>query len=549
MNPLIGRERVLSTLGRHVDAVSQGSGGCVIVEGPFGMGKTRLLKAAALEGVERGLTVVAGQTNGTDRPVPLHVLITLLRHVMPDGADFDDLVRPGRNPFWLMDRVGELVENAAHRHPLVIVLDDAQLIDDASGLALRGLVQSLASSPVLWLLARRPVPARPLAQHALDWVIDHAAVRLSLSPLDDGAVAELATGILGAAPDESVLGWTDRCGGNPWLVENLLKALLQAGQVVIVDGTASAVAERLPETLFPAIGRLLGEMPPAVRRLVVSGSRTGRPFTAEEAAVSLGEPGPEVSSSIDWAVNVGLMRREGTELAFRHAVIEEALQQPAFQSDDEPPAPGSTGGSAQTRLAGPPSPAPNAHQAGARTQDAAAGRPGAAAPVVAPSVTPGAAPPAQEPGCGCDGMAARAVSALGDVFGEVPRKLAGALRLLAVAGKGAEAVRLADAALRPGVEAEAESHLVLELSQGLRDTGLRGMSDEIIRRTLARQDLDEQDRAELHGALSESLHTERPIGLHETVTAPWRTRSAGLAPSVVPQRRAGSGNGAGSTAR
>ncbi|MFJ7269999.1 BREX system ATP-binding domain-containing protein [Streptomyces sp. NPDC099050] len=536
MNPLIGREHVLSTLVSHLDAVSQGSGGCVIVEGPFGIGKTHLLKAATMEGAERGLTVVAGQASGSDQPVPIHLLINLLRHVMSGEADFDDLVRPDRNPFWLMDRVGELVECAARRHPLVIVLDDAQRIDDVSGLALRGLVQSLASSPVLWLLAHRPVPTRSLAQHALGWLLDHAAVRLPLSALDQEAVAELSAGILGAAPDASVLGWVDSCGGNPWLVENLLDALVQAGQVVIVDGKASVVADRLPEGVVRAVSSLLGEMPHAVRRLLVSGRRIGRTFRAEEAAASLGGSAPDVSSSVDWAVSVGLVRREGAELAFRHGVIEEALAHGAFQ-EHEPLVPETADGDPQTPPADPPSPVLDRQPAVGGVASAQHELPER---VPAPPIVMLAAPPApQSAECACYGTAARALSALGDAFDEVPRRLAGALRLLAGAGRGTEAVRLADLALRPGIAAAAEAQLVLQLSQGLRDTDRSSLSAEFLRRTLSRHDVGESDRAELHGALAEI--TKGADGIADPATTPRPARSNGPVPAGVSRRGPGWG--------
>lgn len=558
MNPLVGRGHILSALGSHLDATSRGSGGCVIVEGPFGIGRTRLLKATALEGAERGLTVVAGRASGTDQQISIHLLINFLRHVMPGETDFDDLVRPDSNPFWLMDRIGELVENAARRRPLMIVLDDAQRVDDVSGLALRGLVQSLASSPVLWLLARRPVPTQSLAQHAIGWLIDHAAVRLHLGALDNEAVAELCTSILGAKPDSSVLSWAARCGGNPWLVENLFSALIEAGQVVIVDGTASVVVERLPEGVFAAVGRLLDEMPPTVRRLLVYGRRIGHTFTVEEAAALFGESALDLSSCVDEAVQVGLMRRNGTELAFTHEVIGEALQHAAFRRwepaaavpatvpsavPSAAPAMGTwaAGGGPQVQPGDQPSRAPGVHQSLTNVADAQPERPG----LVPPVVTPSTSPPPLSPGCVCDDMAARAISTLGDLFGEAPRTLARVLRLLAGAGRGAEASRLADVAVRPGIEAAAEAQLVLELGQGLRDADCHGMSAEILQRTLARRDICELDRAKLKGALADT--TKRVSGVPSVVTAPWRGQPASLAQPLIPSRDAGSGNGTDTT--
>jgi DNA-binding CsgD family transcriptional regulator len=462
MNRLVGRERVMSSLGSHLDATLQGSSGCVIIDGPFGIGKTHLLKATALEGAEHGLAVVAGRASITEQPIPIHLLINFLRHMMGGEADFDDLLRPDRNPFWLMDRVGELVERAARRHPLVVVLDDSQRIDDVSALALRGLVQSLASAPVLWLLARRPVPTQSLAQHAVDWLIDHAAVRHHLGALDDDAVAEFCVRILGAKPDSSVLSWAARCGGNPWLMETVFHALIKAGQMIIAEGLASVVVERLPEGVLTAVRGLLDEMSPTVQRLLVDGRRIGSTFTVEEAAAVRGGSALDLSAAVDEAVQVGLVRRDGRALTFAHQVVGEALAHSAFR-EGEPPA-------------------------------------------VRASVSharPVASPPPQPPSS--DDVAARAISNLSKLFDEAPRTLARALRLLAGAGRGVEAGRLADVALRPGIAAAAEAHLVLELGQGLRDADRRGLAAELLQRTLARPDICELDRAKLNRVLPDTV--------------------------------------------
>nr|WSY51219.1 AAA family ATPase [Streptomyces sp. NBC_00886] len=504
MNPLAGREHILAALGSRLDATAQGSGSCVIFEGPFGMGKTQLLQAAALEAAERGLTAVVGRTGGTDQLTPVHLLINFLRRALSGAAGLDDLVRPGSNPFCLMDRIGELVEDAARRHPLVIVLDDVHRIDDVSALALRELVRSLASSPVLWLLARRPVPSSMLAQHALDWLIDHAAVRLQVGALDDEAVAELCTGILGAKPDSSVLRWAVRCEGNPWLVKNVFRALMKAGQVVVLDGTASVLTERVPAGVRTAIDRLLDGMSPGVRRLVEPGGRSGRPFTVEQVSDLLGEPTAGLSTAVEEAVQVGLVRREGAELAFTHEVIAEALQY-AASSDSESAGPAAV-----------PAPAVRLPQTGA-----ADFRPDRPNPVPS-AVTPATPPRPSSPRDSDDSMTARAVSALARHCDDTPEALARVLRLLVAVGRDAEASRLVDIGVCPGLDAAAETQLVLELGQELRDADCDDLSAELVRRALSRQDIGELDRDKLSRAVTETtLAAERVSGESGTVAAPW----------------------------
>ena len=525
VNQLVGRENVLSPLGGHLDATAQGYGSCVMIDGPFGIGKTHLLKATALEGAERGLTVVAGRASTTDQPILVHLLINFLRHVMSEEADFDELMRPGENPFWLMDRVGELVERAARRQPLVVVLDNAQRIDDISALALRGLVRSLSSSPVLWLLARRPVRVPSLAQDAVDWLIGHAATRLHLGALDNEAITEFCTRMLGVKPDMSVLSWAARCGGNPWLMENVFNALIKAGQMIIANGSASVMVERLPEGVIVAVRSLLDEMSPGVRRLLVHGRRIGHTFTVEEAAARLGESALDLSGAVDEAVQVGLMCRNGAELTFAHQVIGEALQHAAFRDREPvsalptimfPAVPLATSGTETSGAR--PSPAPVPRHELADVTEARADRPRPVAPVVTAFPTP-----PRSSACGCDDVAARVVFTVVGQFEEGVRTLARALRLLAGAGRGAEARRLADVALRPGLDAAAEAHLVLELGQGLRDADGHGMAAELLRRTLARQDVCELDRAKLNRELAETV--KRVSGPAPAPT-PWRERPA-----------------------
>ncbi|MFW6724907.1 LuxR C-terminal-related transcriptional regulator [Streptomyces sp. MAR4 CNY-716] len=480
MAPLVGRAGTLSVLGGHLDAAAQGAGGCVVVEGPLGIGRSRLLRATAREGTERGLTVVAGRAGanrgtpanggvaggnggtpanggvaggnggtpanggvagGGGQPLPVHLLLNYLRRVLSADIDVDDLVRPDGNPFRLMDQVGELVEIAAQRHPLVVLVDDVHRVDDMGGLALRGLVQSLAGSPVLWLLTRRSVAPRSLAQHAVDRLIDGAAVRLHLGALDNEAVAELCTGLLGAKPDSSVLDWAARCGGNPWLLARVLEALVTAGRVVFVDGTAAVLGEQVPGELLGVVRGMLDELPVAVGRLLAAGAGIGAEFTAAQAATALGGPGiaPVAGAppaGVDEAVRAGLLQRHGEELAFVHGVVAEALRQPGclLPAPDADPAPAAALPGAAAVVA-----APEAVPDGHREQ-----------PYPVPAEESTAVP--RQAACGCAGPLAAAVAALADHSDAAPRTLARALRLLARAGRATEAARLAEAAARSGLD-------------------------------------------------------------------------------------------------
>src|SRR5438067_12441357 len=149
---LLERERELGQLGAAVDAVSAGNGRLVLVEGPPGIGKTRLLEALRARATEHGMTVLAARASELDRDFPFGVVRQLFEPVLA-GADaerraallrgaaaratalFAGTPEQGRSldPAWShLHALYWLTANFAEEAPVALAIDDAHWADAES---------------------------------------------------------------------------------------------------------------------------------------------------------------------------------------------------------------------------------------------------------------------------------------------------------------------------------------------------------------------------------------------------------------------------------
>jgi predicted ATPase len=151
--PLVGREGELRALREMIEALAAGSGGCAVVTGAAGIGKTSLLREAVPARDER-LTIAAGGATEVDWATPMRTLLSVL-HGCPELRDGLDRIGPYQGDRAYVERLGELLAECAVGRPVLIAIDDVQWIDEASAVSVRTLVAELSSSPVLWLFAHR----------------------------------------------------------------------------------------------------------------------------------------------------------------------------------------------------------------------------------------------------------------------------------------------------------------------------------------------------------------------------------------------------------
>ena len=141
--PLVGRAGEL----RRMQRIERGQSGGVVIAGPSGVGKTRLASEyLALLEAEGAAVVRISATQAAAR-LPLGALAPML------PADHQDRADPSINRTDLLRRCAATVVEVAAGRPLVLFVDDAHWLDDASA-------RSRANSRVrrAGVLARRTSP-------------------------------------------------------------------------------------------------------------------------------------------------------------------------------------------------------------------------------------------------------------------------------------------------------------------------------------------------------------------------------------------------------
>lgn len=272
--PLIGRSQEMRLIAASLaDDDSTG----MVVTGAAGVGKTRIVREALRAAQRHGYETrwVAGTYSA--RAVPLGALAGWLG---TSDAGTSNLVH---------DVIGALT-SARPGASVVVVVDDAHLLDDVSAFVVHQLIVRRAAKVLI--TAGHPDPAGPAA-HPL-WP-EHRLGRLDLQPLSREETALLAASLMDGDvdPDTATRLW-ELTRGNPLYLRTVVDLAIADGRLVadghwrwagapprpggLAEGVASCMAD-LPEPVADVVDALAVAEPLDVRLL----SRIAGPAALEDA--------------------------------------------------------------------------------------------------------------------------------------------------------------------------------------------------------------------------------------------------------------------------
>jgi predicted ATPase len=326
---LHGRDAELALIRSELERLSDGTESVVIVEGPAGMGKSRLLAEVAAIARRLGIRVGSGAADPSETMVELAALLAVLFDGAEPLLDPDELGTLHAQPeqrFWLLRDLQQLLERSALESPLLVSIDDAQWADGGTVAAIRTLPMRLMGLPIAWVIALRPPrEATPLV-YALEQLMQEGARTIELGPLDDEAVVQLATDMLDAQPDQSILKQLAEIDGSPFLVVETLLGLQEEGRIREVDGRAELTDGQLPRRVHQKMRERLGRLSDEASEAVTVAASLGRTFTFDELARTLGRPASELLAPVEELLEANLFVERAENLAFWHDITREAVR-------------------------------------------------------------------------------------------------------------------------------------------------------------------------------------------------------------------------------
>lgn len=333
--PIRGRDNELESVRRRLLDVREGSGGIILIEGSAGVGKSRLMDAVAEIGsdlsfrVGRGATEIEPERRVIDQVPRVEALLYALFDgdppLLPRTA-FDELRTSPEMLFWLLQDLQSLIEKAALRDPLLLCLDDLHNAGTTCASTMRDLPLRLSSVPVAWVVTYRPNDGIEQLQEAKRTIIDAGADVIRLGPLSQEAVAQIAFDILEAEPDAELLQRADRVQGNPFLVVEFFRGLLDENIVSIKDGRAVLVEDRLPHRVSDSMRGRLARMTAEADRVATFASALGQRFSLHDLEAMTAIPLAELVEPIHELIRADIFTASGDYLSFRHELIREAVR-------------------------------------------------------------------------------------------------------------------------------------------------------------------------------------------------------------------------------
>lgn len=256
-------------------------------------------------------------------------LFPRLGHTTRDAGD------PTHAKLRFFEAILHLLEVAAGESGLLLVLEDLQGADDSTRELLDYIVRRLETTRILVLGTYRAEELsrkHPLLTSIEAWQRNGLAQVIELKPLDQGEVEGMIEAIFDE-PSSSETGrfLHDRCEGNPFVLEELLKEALDSGDIFRTERgwQRKELSDfKLPRTVREAILVRLERLGSEQLRMLRAAAVLGDPFQDTVLITVAGGDLPAVHEALRACVQQQLVREDPGAAGvyhFRHSLTRDAV--------------------------------------------------------------------------------------------------------------------------------------------------------------------------------------------------------------------------------
>ncbi len=315
---MIGRESELRRLAR---LASSRQPAVAVVAGEPGIGKTRLVDEL-LATLPAETVVLVGQAEPGSLSRPYEVLLDAIDgRPEVDEEQLAALTDAAHSPVERLHIGLAILADLIGDAPAVVVFEDLHWADSESAALFERIADQRGPRLLIGTyrpdeVTRRQPVAGLLARLERRHAVTH--VRLDrLTPAQTAALLAAATG--GPAPLRAATALHHRTGGNPFFLEELLRALPGFDVEALVE-------QPLPWSLADVLRRQVDDLDPVSHRIVEAAAVLGHRIPFDLLADVTGTGEDELIAVLRDLVTRGVLIESGEdEFAFRHALVREAI--------------------------------------------------------------------------------------------------------------------------------------------------------------------------------------------------------------------------------